>query len=122
MHDRYPDILKRAKDRAFKEANSTSITDIKCHRPKAMKVEVWNGLVDHWLDSKLQNKSVAGQKNKTAMPAHKLHTAGSIKFSKHEKKGLYGEAISQKYREDLIDQPEIDPDIWTEVIGTNKKG
>ncbi|XLU49401.1 uncharacterized protein LOC107634423 [Arachis ipaensis] len=29
MHDRYPDILKRARDRAFKEANSTSIADIK---------------------------------------------------------------------------------------------
>ncbi|KAL4328923.1 hypothetical protein AHAS_Ahas13G0248600 [Arachis hypogaea] len=34
----------------------------------------------------------------------------------------YGEAISQKYGEDLIDQPEVDPDVWTEVAGTNKRG
>ncbi|XP_016173868.1 uncharacterized protein LOC107616422 [Arachis ipaensis] len=86
MHDRYPDILKRAMDRAFKEANSTSIADIKGHGPKAMKVDVWNGLVDHWLDSKWQNKSVAGQKNRAAMPAHKLHTAGSISFGEHKRR------------------------------------
>ncbi|XLR05067.1 uncharacterized protein LOC107621465 isoform X1 [Arachis ipaensis] len=157
MHDRYPDILKRARDRAFKEANSTSIADIKGHGPKAMKVDVWNGLVDHWLDSKWQNKSVAGQKNRAAMPAHKLHTAGSISFGEHKRRkeaklkrrvsflevyddvhkkksgeyvsevskeiiDSYGEAISQKYGEDLIDQPEVDPDVWTEVAGTNKKG
>ncbi|RYR21410.1 hypothetical protein Ahy_B03g066687 [Arachis hypogaea] len=47
MHDCYPNILKRARDRAFKEANCTSITEIKGHGPKAMKVDVWNGLVDH---------------------------------------------------------------------------
>ncbi|RYR24501.1 hypothetical protein Ahy_B02g058005 [Arachis hypogaea] len=35
---------------------------------------------------------------------------------------LYGEAISQKYGEDLIDQLEVDPDVWTEVAETNKKG
>ncbi|XLR19587.1 uncharacterized protein [Arachis hypogaea] len=157
MHDRYPNILKRARDRAFKEANSTSIADIKGHGPKAMKVDVWNGLVDHWLDSKWQNKSVAGQKNRTAMPAHKLHTVGSISFGEHKRRkeaklkrrvsflevyddvhkkksgeyvsevskeiiDSYGEAISQKYGEDLIDQPEVDPDVWTEVAGTNKKG
>ncbi|RYR20500.1 hypothetical protein Ahy_B03g065658 [Arachis hypogaea] len=117
MHDRYPDILKRARDRAFKEANSTS------HGPKAIKVDVWNGLVDHWLDSKWQNKSVAGQKNRAAMPAHKLHTVGSINFGEHKRrKDSYGEAISQKYGEDLIDQPEVDPDVWTEVAGTNKRG
>ncbi|RYR20747.1 hypothetical protein Ahy_B03g065973 [Arachis hypogaea] len=86
MHDRYPDILKRARDRAFKEANSTSIADIKGHGPKAMKVDVWNGLVDHWLDSKWQNKSVAGQKNRAAMPTHKLHTAGSISFGEHKRR------------------------------------
>ncbi|RYR13071.1 hypothetical protein Ahy_B04g070260 isoform E [Arachis hypogaea] len=123
MHDRYPDILKRARNRAFKEANSTSIADIKGHGPKAMKVDVWNGLVYHWLDSKWQNKSVAGQKNRAAMPAHKLHTAGSISFGEHKRrKDSYGEVISQKYGEDLIDQPEVDPDVWTEVAGTNKKG
>ncbi|RYR38468.1 hypothetical protein Ahy_A09g043516 [Arachis hypogaea] len=86
MHDRYPDILKRARDRAFKEANSTSIADIKGHGPKAMKVDVWNGLVDHWLDSKWQNKSVADQKNRAAMPTHKLHTAGSISFGEHKRR------------------------------------
>ncbi|XP_057757459.1 uncharacterized protein LOC130976578 isoform X4 [Arachis stenosperma] len=86
MHDRYPNILKRARDRAFKEANSTSIADIKGHGPKAMKVDVWNGLVDHWLDSKWQNKSVAGQKNRAAMPTHKLHTAGSISFGEHKRR------------------------------------
>ncbi|XP_029148791.1 uncharacterized protein [Arachis hypogaea] len=123
MHDRYHDILKRARDRAFKEANSTSITDIKGHRPKAMKVDVWNGLVDHWLDSKWQNKSVASQKNRATPPAHKLHTAGSISFGEHKRrKDLYGETISQKYGEDLIDQLKVDPDMWTEIAGTNKKG
>ncbi|XP_025646974.1 uncharacterized protein [Arachis hypogaea] len=157
MLDRYPDILKRARERAFKEANSTSIADIKGHGPKAMKVDVWNGLVDHWLDSKWKNRSVAGQKNRAAMPAHKLHTAGSISFGEHKRRkeaklkrrvsflevyddvhkkksgeyvsevskeiiDLYGEAISQKYGEDLLDQPEVDPDVWTEVAGTNKKG
>ncbi|RYQ92013.1 hypothetical protein Ahy_B09g098092 [Arachis hypogaea] len=86
MHDHYPDILKRVRDRAFKKANSTSIADIKGHGPKAMKVEVWNGLVDHWLDLKWQNKSVTGQKNRTAMPAHKLHTAWSISFGKHKRR------------------------------------
>ncbi|RYR72396.1 hypothetical protein Ahy_A02g006606 [Arachis hypogaea] len=60
--DRYPDILKRVRERAFKEANSTSIADIKGHGPKTMKVDVWNDLVDHWLDSKWKNKSVASQK------------------------------------------------------------
>ncbi|RYR31035.1 hypothetical protein Ahy_B01g055822 [Arachis hypogaea] len=35
---------------------------------------------------------------------------------------LYGETISQKYGEDLLDQPEVDPDVWTEVAGTKKKG
>ncbi|RYQ95574.1 hypothetical protein Ahy_B08g090926 [Arachis hypogaea] len=157
MLDRYPDILKRARERAFKEANSTSITDIKGHGPKAMKVDVWNGLVDHWLDSKWKNKFVAGQKNSAAMPAHKLHTTGSISFGEHKRRNeaklkrrvsflevyddvhkkksgeyvsevskkiidLYGDAISQKYGEDLLDQPEVDPDVWTEVAGTNKKG
>ncbi|KAL4286639.1 hypothetical protein AHAS_Ahas19G0106300 [Arachis hypogaea] len=111
MLDRYPDILKKAKERTFKEANSTSI-DIKGHGPKAMKVDVWNGLVDHWLDSKWKNKSVAGQKNRAAIPAHKLHNAGSISFGEHKKrKDLYGDAISQKYGEDLLDQPEVDPDM-----------
>ncbi|RYQ89259.1 hypothetical protein Ahy_B09g095997 isoform C [Arachis hypogaea] len=85
MLDRYPDILKKAKERTFKEANSTSI-DIKGHGPKAMKVDVWNGLVDHWLDSKWKNKSVAGQKNRAAIPAHKLHNAGSISFGEHKKR------------------------------------
>ncbi|RYR62243.1 hypothetical protein Ahy_A04g019670 [Arachis hypogaea] len=153
MHDRYPDILKRARDRAFKEANSTSIADIKGHGPKAMKVDVLNGL----LDSKWQNKSVAGQKNRAVMPAYKLHTTGSISFGEHKRRkeaklkrrvsflevyddvhkkksgeyvsevskeiiNLYGKAISQKYGEDFIDQPEVDPDVWTEVAGTNKKG
>ncbi|RYR15825.1 hypothetical protein Ahy_B04g072767 [Arachis hypogaea] len=157
MHDRYSDILERARDRAFKEANSTSIADIKGHGPKAMKFEVWNDLVDHSLDSKWQNKSVADQKNRVAMPAHKLHTAGSINFGKHKRRkeaklkcrvsffevyddvhkkksgeyvfevskeiiDLYGEAISQKYGQDLIDQSEVDPDVWIEVAGTNKKG
>ncbi|RYR28745.1 hypothetical protein Ahy_B01g052912 [Arachis hypogaea] len=81
MHDCYPDILKRARDRAFKETNSTNIANIKGHGPKAMKVDVWNDLVDQWLDSKLQNKFVAGQKNRAAMPADKLHIAGSISIS-----------------------------------------
>ncbi|RYR54045.1 hypothetical protein Ahy_A06g029293 [Arachis hypogaea] len=35
---------------------------------------------------------------------------------------LYGETISQKYRKDLIDQPEVDTNVWTEVAGTNNKG
>ncbi|RYQ96120.1 hypothetical protein Ahy_B08g091662 [Arachis hypogaea] len=153
MLDRYPNILKRARERAFKKANSTSIADIKGHGPKAMKVDIWNGL----LDSKWKNKSVADQKNRVAMPAHKLHTAGSIRFGEHKRRkeaklkhrvsflevyddvnkkksgeyvsevskkiiDLYGEAISQKYREDLLDQPEVDSDVWTEVAGTNKKG
>ncbi|RYR33969.1 hypothetical protein Ahy_A10g048667 [Arachis hypogaea] len=61
MLDRYPDILKRARERAFKEANSTSIADIKGYGPKAMKVD------------------------------------------------------------DLLDQVKVDPDVWTEVVGTNKK-
>ncbi|RYR66761.1 hypothetical protein Ahy_A03g012823 [Arachis hypogaea] len=47
---------------AFMEANSTSIADIKGHGPKAMKFDVWNGLVDHWLDSKWQNNSVIDKK------------------------------------------------------------
>ncbi|QHO19554.1 uncharacterized protein DS421_11g330010 [Arachis hypogaea] len=47
MHDCYPDILKRTRDRVFKEANSHSIVDIKGHGPKAMKVDIWNSLVDH---------------------------------------------------------------------------
>ncbi|RYR28744.1 hypothetical protein Ahy_B01g052909 [Arachis hypogaea] len=80
MHYYYPNILKRARDRVFKETNSTSIANIKGYGPKAMKVDVWNDLVDHWLDSKLQNKFVASQKNKAAMPADKLHIAGSISF------------------------------------------
>ncbi|RYR22051.1 hypothetical protein Ahy_B03g067334 [Arachis hypogaea] len=150
MLDRYRDILKRARKRAFKEANSTSIADIKGYGSKAMKVDVWNGLVDHWLDSKWKNKSVASQKNRAATPAHKLHTAGPISFGLlantreerkliyddvHKKKSgeyvsevskeiidLYDEEISQKYGEDLLDQPEVDHDVWTEVAGTNKKG
>ncbi|RYR61874.1 hypothetical protein Ahy_A04g019114 [Arachis hypogaea] len=86
MLDRYPDILKRVRERAFKEANSISITDIKGHGLKVMKVDVWNGLVDHWLDSKWKNRSVAGQKKRIAMPAHKLHTIGSISFSEHKRR------------------------------------
>ncbi|QHN86804.1 uncharacterized protein DS421_16g549460 [Arachis hypogaea] len=57
------------------------------------------------------------------MPTHKLHTVGSISFGEHKRrKDLYGEAISQKYGEDLLDQLKVDPDVWTEVAGTNKKG
>ncbi|QHO16420.1 uncharacterized protein DS421_10g303380 [Arachis hypogaea] len=73
MLDRYPDILKRARERAFKEANSTSIADIKGYGPKAMKVD----------EAKLKHRV--------------------------------------SFLEDLLDQVKVDPDVWTEVVGTNKK-
>ncbi|QHN99891.1 uncharacterized protein DS421_13g401760 [Arachis hypogaea] len=132
MLDRYRDILKRARKRAFKEANSTSIADIKGYGSKAMKVDVWNGLVDHWAYQfwafgEHKRRKEAKLKRRVSFlevydDVHKKKSGEYVSEVSKEIIDLYDEEISQKYGEDLLDQPEVDHDVWTEVAGTNKKG
>ena len=84
--DRYPDLLAKAREAAFKQVNSHNYADLKGHGPKGMKAEVWDGLVDIWITLKWQKKSEAGRNNRASMPDSMLHTGGSISFAEHKKK------------------------------------
>jgi len=84
--DRYPDILKKAREKALQSANSTNLADAKGHGPKGMRTEVWDGLVDIWLTSEWQRKSEVAKMNKSAVPDATLHTSGSISYRCHKTK------------------------------------
>lgn len=84
--DRYPDYLKNMRKMALKQANSTNLADTKGLRPKGIKAEIWNGLVDIWLSPGWRNKSDACRRNRWANPDAVLHTGGSISFGEHKKR------------------------------------
>lgn len=47
--DCYLNILKIAREEAFRQANAVNIVDIKGHGHRGMNAKVWDGLVDIWL-------------------------------------------------------------------------
>ena len=68
--DCYPDTLKKAREAAFKRANSVNLADLKGHGPRRMKDEVWDGLVEIWLSPEWRRKSKAGRSNRAVMPCN----------------------------------------------------
>jgi len=50
--------LARAREKAFKVANSNNVADLKGHGPKGMKTKIWYKLVDIWQTLDWQKKFV----------------------------------------------------------------
>ncbi|KAK7278976.1 hypothetical protein RJT34_24017 [Clitoria ternatea] len=83
--DRYPDLLAKARETAFKRISSNNIANLKGHGPRGMRREVWDGLVDIWVSKEWQKKSQAGRSNRASIPDSMLHTGGSS-FGEHKRK------------------------------------
>nr|KYP67982.1 hypothetical protein KK1_021599 [Cajanus cajan] len=74
--DRYSDQLCKDRDKAIKVANSRNYEDLRAHKPRGMKNEIWNGLIDIWKTPEWQKKFVAGRQNRAAQPEAMVHIEG----------------------------------------------
>ncbi|XP_020202789.1 uncharacterized protein LOC109788470 [Cajanus cajan] len=64
--DRYSDQLCKDSDKAIKVENSRNYEDLRAHKPRGMKAEIWNGFIDIWKTPEWQKKSIAGRQNRAA--------------------------------------------------------
>nr|KYP39776.1 hypothetical protein KK1_038914 [Cajanus cajan] len=83
--DRYSDQLCKDSDKAIKVENSRNYEDLRAHKPRGMKAEIWNGFIDIWKTPEWQKKSIAGRQNRAAQLEAMVHTGGSKSFGQHKK-------------------------------------